>query len=235
MEPTNNTARLAGALYVLLGLTAPFSLLYVPGKLIVRGNATATAQNVLGSEMMFRWGMVGELAGTVLFAVLVMVLYRLLNRVDKMQASLMAIFALISVPITFVGVVNEIAALTLLRAPAFLSTFSKPQLEAMALFFLGLHGRTILVNEMFWGLWLFPFGLLVMRSRFIPRILGILLIINCFAYLAESLTGLLVPDYAGAVSKVATYAEFGELWIMLWLLIKGAKVEPVRSLAPAAA
>jgi len=234
MEPTNNTARLAGALYVLLGLTAPFSLLYVPRKLIVRGNAAATAENILGSEMMFRLGMVGELAGTAIFIVLVMVLYRLFNRVDKMQASLMAVFALISVPITFVGVVNEIAALTLLRAPEFLSTFSKPQLDAMALFFLGLHSRTILVNEIFWGLWLFPFGILVMRSRFIPRILGILLIINCFAYLAESLTGLLMPDYAGVISRVATYAELGELWIMLWLLIKGAKFEPVRPMAAAA-
>src|SRR5947208_511959 len=98
MQPTNNTARLAGAIYVLLGLTAPFSLLYVPGALIVRGDAAATAHNILGSEMMFRWGMVGELAGMPIFIILAMVLYRLFNGVDRMQASLMVIFALVSVP-----------------------------------------------------------------------------------------------------------------------------------------
>jgi glucan phosphoethanolaminetransferase (alkaline phosphatase superfamily) len=234
MQPTNNTARLAGATYLLL-LIAPFSLLYVPNKLIVPGNAAATADKIRASELLFRMGIVCELASAVVVIFLVMILYRLFNRVNKMHASLLVILgALVSAPITFVGVVNEIGALTLLRGANFLSVFDKRQLDALAMFFIGLHGKTILVNEIFWGLWLFPFGLLIMRSHFIPRILGILLIMNGFAYLASSLTGLLLPDYASVVDRIAVIPETGELWVMLWLLIKGARVEPVEPIPVAA-
>lgn len=235
MNPTNKTARLAGFLYLLLVLTGPFPLLYVPTRLIVHGDAAATAQRVLASETMFRWAIVCELAGMPIWIFLVMALYRLFNQVDKMQATLMVTFVLASVPVACVGVVNNIAALTLLHPPGYLSVFSKPQLDAMALFFVGLHGKTIMVNEIFWGLWLLPLGILIIRSRFIPRILGILLIINCFAYLAESMTGLLAPDYVDAVRRFTIYAELGELWIMLWLLIKGAKVENMKQPALAGA
>jgi hypothetical protein len=177
-------------------------------------------------------GIVSELMTATLTIFLVMALYRLFNGVNKMQASLMVILgALVSAPISFLNVVNEIAALTLLKSPGFLSVFDKHQLEALALFFLGLHGQGLVVVEIFWGLWLFPFGLLVMRSGFLPRILGILLIVNGFAYLVASLTGLLLPDYAAAVNRWALIPETGELWIMLWLLIKGARVEPMAAAA----
>jgi Domain of unknown function (DUF4386) len=232
MEPTDKTARLAGALYVSLGLTAPLSLIYIPRTLIVRGDAAATAGRILASEPLFRMGIVSELMTATLTIFLVMVLYRLFNRVDKMQASLMVILgALVSAPISFLNVVNEIAALTLLKSPGLLSVFDKRQLEALALFFLGLHGQGLVVVEIFWGLWLFPFGLLVMRSGFLPRILGALLIVNGFAYLVASLTGLLLPEYAAAVNRWALIPETGELWIMLWLLIKGARVEPMAAAA----
>jgi hypothetical protein len=226
MHPTNKTARVAGALYVLLGVTAPFSLIYIPRTFIVRGDATATANHILASETLFRMGIVSELISATITIFLVMVLYRLLNGVNKMHASLMVILgALVSVPISFLNVVNEIAALTLLRGPGFLSVFDRSQLEALALFFLGLHGQGLVVVEIFWGLWLFPFGILVMRSGLIPRILGVLLIVNGFAYLAASLTSLLAPAYSGVVNRFALIAETGELWIMLWLLIKGVKVQ----------
>jgi len=228
MQPTNKTARFAGALYVLLGLTAPFSLIYIPRALIVRGDAAETANRILASEMLFRLGIVSELASATITIFLVMVLYRLFNGVNKMHASLMVILgALISAPISFLNVVSELAALTLLHAPRFLSVFDKSELEALALFFLGLHAQGLVVAEILWGLWLFPFGLLVLRSGFLPRILGVLLIINGFAYLVASLTSLLAPSYAGLVNRFALIPETGELWVMLWLLIKGARVQPV--------
>jgi hypothetical protein len=99
--------------------------------------------------------------------------------------------------------------------------------------FLRLHGHGILVNEIFWGLWLLPFGLLVYRSGFLPRILGAWLILNCFAYLATSVTGLMWPQYEQTVSNWVFPVMFGELAIMLWLIIMGAK--PRQPLATAVA
>jgi hypothetical protein len=123
--------------------------------------------------------------------------------------------------------VNNIAALTLFRGADFLAVFDKPQRDALAMLFLGLYRQGIAVNEMFWGLWLLPFGLLVMRSRFLPRILGVWLIVNGVAYVAISLIALLWPAYASLAFRAAQPALMGELAITLWLLIKGAKVEPL--------
>jgi hypothetical protein len=227
MQPTTRAARVAGLLYVLMGATAPFTLIYLPRKLIVPGNAAATASNVLASEMLFRIGIVAALISSVAFVFLVMALYRLLSGVNKSHASVMVVLVLVSVAIGFVNEVNNIAALILFRGADFLSVFDKPQLDALGMLFLRLRGQGLVVNEIFWGLWLFPFGLLVMRSGFIPRILGVLLIVNGFAYLVASLTSLLLPAYAGVVNQLLLIPETGELWVMLWLLIKGVRVQPL--------
>lgn len=231
MHPTDKTARVAGALYLLMSVPAPFSLIYLPGKLIVPGNAAATANNILASQMFFRLGIVAELITAVIFLLLVMALYRLLSGVNKNHARLMVGLVLVSVAITFVNVLNNIAALTLFRGADFLAAFDKPQRDALAMLFLGLHGQGIVVNQIFWGLWLLPFGVLVMRSGFLPRILGVWLIINGFAYVALSLTDLLASQYGQMAFRIALPALFGEIAIMLWLLIKGAKVEPLTAAA----
>jgi hypothetical protein len=215
-----------------MGIPAVFSFFYVPRKLIVPGNATATANKILASEMLFRLGIVAWLIAAVFFLFLVMALYRLLSGVNKNHARLMVGLVLVSVAITFANALNNISALTLFRGADYLSVFDKPQREALAMLFLRLHGQGLAVNDIFWGLWLFPFGLLVMRSRFLPRILGLLLIVNCFAYVAISVTSLLLPAYGNVVFRASMPALLGELWIMLWLLIKGANVQ---RLAPAAA
>src|SRR2546425_148596 len=232
MHPTDKAARVAGAVYLSMVVTAPFSLIYFPSTRFVRGNATATANNILAHEMLFRLGIVADLITAVIFIFLVLALYRLLSGVNKTHASVMVALALVSAAVGFMNVLNHIAALTLFRGADFLAIFEKPQRDALDMLFLRLHGQGNVINEIFWGLWLFPFGLLVMRSGFLPRILGILLIINCFAYLASSLTSLLFPDYASVVNQVVTIAETGELWIMLWLLIKGAKVKPLAAASP---
>jgi len=227
MHPTDKAARVAGLLYPLMGIPAVFSFMYVPRTLIVGGNAAATANNILASQMLFRLGIVAELIAAVFFLLLVMALYRLLSGVNKNLARLMVGLVLVSVAITFVNVLNNIAALTLFRGADYLSVFDKPQRDALAMLFLGLCGQGHTVNGIFWGLWLLPFGLLVMRSRFLPRILGLLLIVNCFAYVAASVTSLLLPAYGNVVFRASMPALLGELWIMLWLLIKGAKVKPL--------
>lgn len=226
MHPTKKDARVAALLYVLMGLPAPFALIYIPRTLIVHGDAAATANNILVHETLFRFGIFGELFSAVAFLFVAMALYRLLSGVNKTRASLMVILVAISVAITFVNVVNNIAALTLFRGD-FLVAFDKRQLQSLGVMFLGLHHQGLVVNQIFWGLWLFPFGVLVMRSGFLPRVLGVLLVINCFAYVAASLTSLFLPAYANVVSRAILPALLGELWIWLWLLIKGVQVQPL--------
>jgi len=227
MNSIKKQARAAGFLYLLACLPAPFALIYVPNTLIVPGNATATASKILASESMFRLGMAGELISSVAFIFVVLALYRLFQGVNKRQATLMVTLYVISVPISFLNVLNEIAALILLRGADFLSVFTKPQLDALAMVFLRLHSFGFVVAAIFWGLWLFPFGLLVYRSGFLPRILGVWLIINCFAYVIPSFTSLLLPQYRDVVTRTALPFLLGEAAIVLWLLIKGAKDQPL--------
>jgi hypothetical protein len=229
MNSLKRQARFAGLLYLLACLPAPFALIYVPGKLIVPGDATATANHVRASETLLRLGMAGELINAVGFIFVVFALYRLLKGVNKNHAAIMVTLFVVSVPISFLNVLNDIAALILASGANFLSVFEKSQLDALVLVFLRLHTHGFLVAQIFWGLWLFPFGILVIQSRFIPRALGVLLIIACFAYLADSFTFLLLPHYGHLVSNVATVFEgIGELSIVFWLLIWGAKEQPSR-------
>ena len=227
MPATKRDARIAGLLYILMALPAPFALIYLPAKLIVRGDANATANNVLAHETLFRAGIFGELFNGVGFILLVVVLYRLFRAVDQTQAALMVSLVLVSVAIGFVNVLNSIAGLTLFHGSDFLIAMDKTQRDALGMLFLNLHRQGITISEIFWGLWLFPFGVLVMRSGFIPRILGVLLIVNCFGYVAASLAYLFLPSYAKVISLIVLPTLLGELWIILWLLIKGVKMNQV--------
>jgi hypothetical protein len=232
MESNKRMARVAGVLYLLLTITGAFALTYVPSKLIVRGDATATVGNILASQSLFRLGIASEPIAAVIFILLVLALYRLLKAVNQQLASLMVILVLVQVPMACMNAVSSLAALMLARGADFLTAFDKPQRDALAMLFIRLHGQGNLVTEVFWGLWLFPLGLLVFRSGFLPRILGIWLVINGFAYLTNSFTGLLLPQHADAVSRITFPILLGEMAIMLWLLIMGAKPRPLD--APAA-
>lgn len=231
MHSTVKAARIAGLLYLSLVLTGPLSLMYVPDKLIVRGDATATSGNILAHEMLFRSGIVANLVGTVLFICLGIALYRLLSGVNQTQAWLMVSFVLVSSAIAFMNEVNNLAALILFRGDDFLNVLDLTHRNALGMLFIRLHGQGIVIDEIFWGLWLLPFGILVYQSRFLPRILGAWLIVNCFAWMAFSFTGLLWPQYSHTVYRVLTPVFLGEIAIMLWLVIRGANVKAL----PAAA
>src|SRR6202171_1822320 len=228
MHPTDKAARVAGAIYLSLVFTAPLRLIYIPSALFVRGNATATADNIAAHKFLFRLGIVGDLLTGTIAIFLVLALYRLLKGVDQNHTALMVILGgLMVAPIYFLNALNDVAALLLVRGTDFLSVFEKPQRDALALLFLRLHHHGVVANEIFWGLWLFPLAVLVLRSGFLPRILGAWLIINGFAYLTISFTGLLLPQYEEMVSTIAFPALLGEIAIVLWLLIKGANVQQV--------
>lgn len=228
-------ARTAGFLYLLLALTAPVGLIYVPGKLFVSGDAAATADHLRSSEWLLRVGIASELGHQAVQVFLVLALYRLFAPVSEMLAKQLVILgALVSVPIVFVNVLNEVAALVLAGGADFLSPFTRPQLDALAYLTVRLHGQGIIVASVFWGLWLFPFGLLVIRSGFIPRALGYLLVAAGSAYVAEAFATLVVPSIEPVVSKATSLLELGELPIVLWLVIWGARTRPAANGAAAA-
>ena len=219
MVSLNKNARVAGLLYILSSLFGLVRLIYIPNTLIVHGNAAATANNIAGHELLFRFGIVSYLLCNVLWIFVILALYRLLKGVDQALAVLMVVLGLMATPISFVNSANDIAALLFARGD-FLSVFDKAQREALVMLFLNLHHQLDLAWQLL-GVFFIPFGLLVYKSRFLPRILGVWLIVACFAYLALSLTGLLFPAYEDQVIKFAQPVLFAEVAMMLWLAIMG--------------
>jgi hypothetical protein len=228
MTSTSKNARIAGFLYLLIVIVAPLRLMYIPKTLFVHGNATATADNIAAHETLFRLGIAGDLfCGTILIF-LVLALYRLFRGLDQNLAVLVVILGgVLPAAINFFTVLNDAAALILVRGADFLSVFDKPQRDALAMLFLRMHAQEMLAAELLWGLWLIPLGILVYRSRFLPRFLGVWLIVNGFGYLANSFTGLLLQNYQNAVGDFTFPALTGEVAFMLWLLLKGAKEQTV--------
>lgn len=227
MGSNKTAARVAGLLYLLNSACAPFSLLYIPSTFIVAGDASATASKIRASQLLFRSGIAVELVSAILFIFVGLALYRLLKVVNEKHAVLMLILVSISVPMSFLVELNRIAALMLSRGPSFLSDFDQHQVDALVMTALNLHGSGLLLVQIFWGLWLFPFGLLVLKSRFLPRVLGVLLIIAGVGYVASSLTSLLFPAYGHDVFMLAgLLGGIGEGSTILWLLIVGARDLP---------
>jgi hypothetical protein len=224
MESLRKTARVAGIFYLGMALTGVFGLMYVPSTLFVPGDATATAANIKGNEMLFRLGIVSNLTCQVLFIFLALQLYKLFKSVNASQARLLVGLVIASVPVAFINMLNQSVALILLSGADYLSVFDGGEIKAMIMLFLKLHNEGIAIAEIFWGLWLFPFGYLAYHSGFIPKIFGILLIINCIAYVINSLTHLLVPELQGIIGNIlAVPLAVGEFAMMFWLLIKGVR------------
>jgi hypothetical protein len=224
MTSLSKKARVAGLLYIVSSLFGIVRLIYIPNTLIVDGDASATANNIAGHELLFRFGIVSYLISSTLWIFVTLALYRLLKGVDQTLAVLMVILGgLVIVPIFFVNTANDAAALLFARGADFLSVLNQPQRNAFVMVFLHLHHQLDLVWSITGGLWLIPLGLLVYKSRFLPRILGVWLMIACFGYLALSFTGLLFPAYEDRVWKFAQPVLLAELAFMLWLVIMGTR------------
>jgi hypothetical protein len=225
MHPTKKTARIAGAIYISTLPLALYFWSYIPGKLIVRGNATATAENILAHETLFRFSILGDVFAYVIVICLGFVLYRLLREVERTWALLMFGFVLLSAAVGFSGALPNIAALILFRGNDFLAVLDKPQRDALAMFFLRLHGQAALIDEIFSGLWLFPLGLLVFRSGFLPRLLAVWLIIAGFGWLILSVTAVVFPAYYDKAFTIIQPVVLGEMAFALYLLIRGGNVK----------
>jgi hypothetical protein len=223
MNPKKKEAHMAGLLYLALAVTGVFSLLYVPSTLIVSGDAATTADNIRSSELLFRAGILSGLVSSVIFVFLALALYRLFKEVSHRQAMLMVILVAISVAISFANTINQLGALNALSGAYFLSVFDKSELDSLAYLFLRINSWGTQIIQIFWGLWLFPFGVLVYKSDFIPKILGVLLIIAGFGYVLDTFMFLILPQYDGVPSTLIMIFETAELPIIFWLLIMGAK------------
>ncbi len=223
------TARLAGLLYLFLIITGVYIIMYVPSKIMAEGDAVATAKNILSNELLFRTGIIGDIISNTIFVFLVLVLYRLFKQVNEHRAKLMVALVIVQIPVVFIMEALNITSLMIFKGEI-LKTFELTQRQDLAMLFLKINEYGTLALEMFWGLWLIPFGQLVYKSRFIPRILGIFLIIAGIAYMIDSFISLLFPSYHAFVNQpTLLLVAIGEISIMLWLLIKGVAVPPKQS------
>jgi hypothetical protein len=226
-------ARYAGAAYVATMPLAIFGMLVVNATLIVPGDAAATAANILASEGMFRAGIVASLLTQTLYIVVPLLLYRLLSPVNKNAAWLMVGFIVAGVPIAMLNELTRVAALLTLHG-AGAAGIGAVQDQVMLL--LELHETGITIASVFWGLWLLPMGYLVYRSGFLPRVIGVLLVISGVGYVAQFFLTFLAPGFGFDVTSITGLAE---IVFPLWLLIMGARNEsqetPAADIAPAAA
>lgn len=225
MTSLKGKARIAGLWY--LGFTlGPFYLLYVPSKTVVHNDAAATAMRVLNHETLYRWGMLTETLGAVIFIGLSLALYRLFEDVDRHRARQLVALVLVSSALGLASVVFSAAALLVFRSGGAFAGIEGPAREAIGMLLVLMHGQATGVNQTFWGLWLLPFGWLVVRSRFLPRWLGYWLLLDGIAWIVVGMIWFLAPDYTDALFRYFQPVFLAELAAMLWLLIIGAKEQP---------
>lgn len=234
MNSNKKTARIAGFLYLIVVLTGIFSLMYVPSRIIVWDDAALTFNNITDKENLFRLGIVAGILCYIAFLILPLVLYKLLHHVNKTYAIGMVVLSVVSVPFSLVNLLNKINVLTLIDKPEYLQVLEPSKLQAEVLLSLHYYNNGIQLISIFWGLWLLPFGYLVFRSGFLPKILGILLMIGCFGYLTNFIGKFLFPSYSdlGISPFVSLPASLGEIGICLWLLIPGVKRNTVVNETP---
>lgn len=225
MESNKKTARLAGVLYLSMIVSYMFSLGYVPRRFLVEGDAVATIENIARAEWIFRLGIVAGMVACAVYMAQVLVQYKLLVSVSRNAAVLMVAFAVAHLPLFFVGHVDELNLLSLLKADRYGDVLTVDQLHAHVMLLTDAYKNSVRVNEIFMSLWLIPFGYLVFKSGILPRFLGVWLILNSIPYFMAFSKQLLNLDYTlpSVVRYVLTAAAMGEIATCLWLLVMGAR------------
>lgn len=225
-----NTARLVGLVYLIWIIIGLYGMFYVPSQIKMRGDAVATGQNILSHEFLFRTSIINDLISHAIWVFMVLILYRMFKQVSERQAKLLVALVIVQIPVAFIMEAFNITSLMIFKGEI-LKTFELAQRQDLGMLFLKINDYGVLTLEMFWGLWLFPLAILIYRSRFLPRFLGVWLAITGIFYLVLSFTGIMLPQYKDMIlnSVFALPAMLGEVAFALWLLIKGAKVQAVNS------
>ena len=220
MNTNLKTANRARVLYLALTIFTGFAFFYREN-LIVAGDASATVENILAAGWMFRFNLIADFIGQICYILLALTFYQLFKSVNKTQASLLVVFVLVGIPIMMLNLLNHSAILLLMSDAEYLKVFVATQIQAAILFLLNLLSEGTIVVQIFWGLWLFPLGVLVYQSNLFPKILGIALIVGCFGYLIATLTHILFPAYLPMIEPITLVAMFGEIAFLLWFIIRG--------------
>ena len=223
MRALRNPGRVAGLWYLLLIFLGPLRLIYIPSKLFVPENATETVNNIAAHQQLFRLAIACDVVAAVVLIFLTLAFYRLFAAVDGHLAVLVVLFGGVMPALLYLtGAGIDLGALTIVRGAPFLSAFEPAQQHALAMLMLKLHDLQNTAAETLWGVWLLPLGVLVYRSRLLPRFLGVWLLLGGVAYLAMSFTGILMPQYQGRVFTICQPFTFAEVSLTLWLVIKGS-------------
>ena len=201
-------------LYTFWAIIGAFSLMYIPSKLIVFTDAAITAKNIIANELLFRVGIVGCLITQLLFIIVVLLLYKLFEKVNRNQSILMVVFALVSVPIAMIS--------TLFK---FTTLFLVDNFEQM-MFFLNLNVQGIIIASIFWGLWLLPLGCLIYKSGYFPKFVGVAVIIGGFGYIIDSFVKIILPNLNIAI--IVDILALGEMVFVFWIIIKGVKLKDAK-------
>ena len=221
MNATKNASRIAGLLYLIFILASIFTDVVGRSKIIVFGDAPATAKNIITAEGLFRLGFMSDILSAVFFLLAAWALYVLLKPVDKNFALLFLLLNLGGVAVQCINLLNLFAAILLLNGADYLKAFQTDQLQALAMLFLNLHKNGFMIAQIFYGTWLFPLGYLVFKSGFLPKILGILLLADCFFWLLYFFQFFLFPNFTAITYLSFPIGLIAELSLALWLLIKG--------------
>lgn len=229
MGISRSTARQTLLFYVIMALPGPLVLMYLPKNFVVAGDATATAQRIADGMFTYRLLVLCDLVSPVGFLLLGWTLYHLFEKVDRRQAQLLVLFVVVNATMDLVDVGILLAPVVLQGRAAALSAFAKPQLDALVLGAMQLRGALLNVDETLWGLWLLPFGILVIKSGFIPKLIGVCLILGCVGWVIMSAQAIVFP-HAQAVERVAfLLVQPGEILIVLWLIVKSVQRRPTEA------
>jgi hypothetical protein len=219
-------ARMAGALYLINIVAGAFAIGIVPAMLVVSGDAAATAHNIQTHELLYRFSLVAHLVVTVTNVPLAVIFYELFRVVNRRLALLDACFILVATAIEAAGLVNQFSPLVLLGSGPSTSALPTAQLEALAYIPTALSGIGYSIAQVFFVFDLVTIGYLVLRSTFLPRVIGVLLAIAGLAYLIYSFANLLAPGFAGnLVPWIQLPSLLGEGSLCLWLLIVGLNAQ----------
>ncbi|MGO9083116.1 MAG: DUF4386 domain-containing protein [Streptosporangiaceae bacterium] len=233
MTAPKTLARTAGLLYLLI-TAAAFNELYVLPRIVRPGDAVATAGRIRASAALFRAGLAGDLVAATCWLLTAMALYLLLRHVHQLAAAAMVTFAAAGAAIQYLNQLSQYTALTVATSPDYARAFGQAGSDGLTLLFAGMQHDGYLIDSMFFGLWLLPLGYLVIKSGYFPRVLGVLLIIGCFSYVADLVAQIAAPGLGATIAPIVVApAGIAELSFMLWLLVKGARVPAPEAGAPA--
>ena len=228
MNSLKRTARVSGLLYLVLAITGAYGILYVPSQLLVENDAAQTAANILNNEFFFRSGILANLIGQTSFLFVGLSLYKLFENVNQSLSRMLLILVTVSVPIAFFIIFNQLHALWLMKESFVLDP---AQAQFLANSFMNQFQNGNLVIGIFWGLWLIPFGLLSFKSGFIPKAIGVILVLGGLSYVIDAFVFVLTPSMQEFTAiGVAICSSIAEISVLLWLLIVGVREPKLKSI-----